>query len=146
MATRKQRRRRQKDRRHEYEYVYIDEEGNEIEVEESTPSRKDSERKSAASKNGRPATGGARGRPRAGARPVQPPTWRYMRKQALIFVVILFAAFSIFNNGPIWASALLALIYTALMMPLMWMMQRMLYRSYLKRTGQLPPPRERKRK
>jgi hypothetical protein len=35
---------------------------------------------------------------------------------------------------------MLAVIYTAIMLPLMWMTQRMVYRSYLKRTGQLPPP------
>ena len=135
MATKKQRRRRQKGLRHEYEYVYIDEEGNEVEVEQPPPSPKEKQRRTAVSKNGR--------RP-AGARAVQPPTWRFMRKQAIIFFIILFAAFSILSKGvAIWTSALIALGYTALMMPLMWMMQRTMYRSYLKRTGQLPPPRER---
>ena len=135
MATKKQRRRRQKGLRHEYEYVYIDEEGNEVEVEQPPPSRKEKATRTAASSNGR--------RP-AGARPVQPPTWRFMRKQALIFYAILFVAFSILSKGvAIWMSALIAAGYTLLMMPLMWMMQRTMYRSYLKRTGQLPPPRER---
>ncbi len=139
MATKKQRRRRQKDRRHEYEYVYIDEEGNEVEVEQPPAARKERERKPAASSTAR--------RPAPGMRPVQPPTWRFMRKQTLIFYTILFVAFTILSKGaPIWTSALVAAGYTVLMLPLMWMMQRMMYRSFLKRSGQLPPPRERRPK
>ncbi|MGD0273543.1 MAG: hypothetical protein ABSB96_07435 [Gaiellaceae bacterium] len=134
MATKKQRRRREKDRRHEYEYVYIDEEGNEVEVEQPPPSPKEKQRRAAVSSNSR--------RPAAGVRPVQPPSWRFMRKQVLIFYFILLAAFSILYRGPIWKSAGIAALYTALMLPLMWMMQRMMYRSYLRRTGQLPPPSE----
>jgi hypothetical protein len=131
MATKKQRRRRDKGLRHEYEYVYIDEEGNEVEVEQPPPSRKEKEHRTVVASNGR--------RP-AGVRPVQPPNWRFMRKQALIFYFILFAAFSILSKGvSIYTSALIALGYTALMLPLMWMMQRTMYRSYLRRTGQLPP-------
>jgi len=136
MATKKQRRRRDKGLRHEYEYVYIDEEGKEVEVEQPPPSAKEKQRRAAVSKNGR--------RPAAGVRPVQAPNWRFMRKQALIFYFILFAAFSILSKGvTIWVSALIALGYTALMLPLMWMMQRTMYRSYLRRTGQLPPRQKR---
>jgi Flp pilus assembly protein TadB len=139
MATKKQRRRREKERRHEYEYVYIDEEGNEIEVEQPKSPRKERDRKAVASRNGRPARGAVR--------PVQPPNWRFLRKQGLVFFVILLAAFVILYHGmPIWASALVAAAYTLIMLPMMWMTQRMLYRSYLKRTGQLPPPRGRRSK
>jgi len=131
VATKKQRRRRSKGLRHEYEYVYIDEEGNEVEVEQPPPSPKEKQRRTAVASNGR--------KPAPGVRPVQPPNWRFMRKQAIIFYVILFAAFSILSKGvAIWVSALIALGYTALMLPLMWMMQRTMYRSYLRRTGQLP--------
>ena len=138
VATKKQRRRRSKGLRHEYEYVYIDEEGNEVEVEQPPPSSKEKDRRPAASTNGRrPAS--------AGVRPVQPPNWRFMRKQMIIFFVILFAAFSIFSRKsvPIWWSGVLAAGYTAIMLPMMWMMQRTMYRSYLRRTGQLPPPSKR---
>ena len=135
MASKKQRRRREKELRHEYEYVYIDEAGKEVEVEQPPSSRKEKERRPAASSNGR--------RP-ASARPVPPPSWRFMRKQAIIFFVILFAAFSILSRGvTIWKSAGIAVIYTILMLPLMWMMQRTMYRSYLRRTGQLPPRQKR---
>ena len=133
MATKKQRRRREKELRHDYEYVYIDEEGKEVEVEQPPPSRKEKQRQAAVSSNGR--------RP-AQVRPVQPPNWRYLRKQALIFFVIILVAFTILNRS-VPTAALLAVVYTLIMLPLMWMTQRMVYRSYLRRTGQLPPPRDR---
>ena len=136
MASKKQRRRREKELRHEYEYVYIDEEGKEVEVEPSPSSRKEKERRPAASSNGRRS---------AQQRPVQPPSWAYLRKQAVIFFFIIFVAFAVLNRS-IPTAALMAVVYTAIMLPLMWMTQRMIYRSYLRRTGQLPPPRERKSK
>jgi len=135
MPSKKQRRRREKELRHEYEYVYIDEEGKEVEVEQPPSSRKEKERRPAASSNGR--------RP-AQVRPVQPPSWRYLRKQAVIFFAIILVAFSVLNRSrPIYYALLMAVVYTAMMIPLMWMTQRMIYRSYLKRTGQLPPPGKR---
>jgi hypothetical protein len=75
-------------------------------------------------------------------RPVQPPNWKYLRKQAIIFFVIIFVAFSILNRS-LPVAALMSVVYTAIMIPLMWMTQRMIYRSYLRRTGQLPPPSKR---
>ena len=135
MATKKQRRRREKEHRHEYEYVYIDEEGKEVEVEQPPSSQREKARRPAASANGR--------RP-AQIKPVQPPSWRYLRKQALIFFFIILVAFTVLNKGkPIYFALGMAVIYTAIMIPLMWMTQRMIYRSYLRRTGQLPPPRKR---
>ena len=135
MASKKQRRRREKELRHEYEYVYIDEEGNEVQVEKPAASRKEKERRPAVSSNGR--------RP-AQVRPVQPPNWRYLRKQAIIFFFIIFVAFAVLNKGkPIYYALGMAVVYTAIMLPMMWMTQRMIYRSYLRRSGQLPPPRKR---
>ena len=90
MPSKKQRRRRAKELRHDYEYVYIDEEGKEVEVEQPPSPRRDKERRPAASTNGR--------RP-AQMRPVQPPSWKYLRKQAIIFFVIIFVAFSILNRS-----------------------------------------------
>lgn len=135
MASKKQKRRREKELRHEYEYVYIDEEGNEVEVEQPPSSRKEKERRPAVSSNGR--------RP-VHVRPVQPPSWAYLRKQAIIFFFIILVAFSILDRSrPIYWALGMAVVYTAIMVPLMWMTQRMIYRSYLRRTGQLPPPRGR---
>jgi hypothetical protein len=135
MPTRKQRRRREKELRHEYEYVYIDEEGKEVEVEQPPAPHKEKQRQAAVRSNGRRSTQ---------VRPVQPPNWRYLRKQGLLFFVIIFVAFSILNKSrPIYVNVAIAALYTAIMLPLMWMTQRMVYRSYLRRTGQLPPPRDR---
>lgn len=139
MASKKQRRRREKEFRHEYEYVYIDEEGNEVAVEQPPSSRKGKESRPAASPNGR--------RPASQVRQVQPPTLRYLRKQAIIFFAVIFVAFTILGRAQaIYVTLVMSLAYTALMVPLMWMTQRMIYRSYLRRTGQLPPPGERKSK
>jgi Flp pilus assembly protein TadB len=133
MATKKQRRRREKELRHDYEYVYIDEEGKEVEVEQPPPSRKEKARQAAVSSNGR--------RP-GKVRTVQPPDWHFLRKQALIFFFIILVAFTVLRRS-ILVAALYAVVYTLIMLPLMWMTQRMVYRSYLKRTGQLPPSRDR---
>jgi Flp pilus assembly protein TadB len=135
MPSKKQRRRREKELRHEYEYVYIDEEGKEVEVEPAQSPRASKERRPAASSNGR--------RP-AQVRPVQPPNWKYLRKQAVIFFFIILVAFTVLNRSkPIYYALGMAVVYTAIMLPLMWMTQRMIYRSYLRRTGQLPPPSKR---
>jgi hypothetical protein len=144
MATKKQRRRREKERRHEYEYVYIDEEGNEVPVEQPPPSPREKEARATASRNGRATAGRGSARP---VRPVQPPTWRYLRKQAVIFFVIMFLILTLLGRSSrIWQAGLLALVYTLIMIPLLWFTQRMVYRSYLRRTGQLPPPPPRRPK
>jgi hypothetical protein len=36
---------------------------------------------------------------------------------------------------------LLAILYTGFFIPFMYLMDRAMYRTYLKRTGQAPPPR-----
>ena len=133
MASKKQRRRREKELRHEYEYVYIDEEGKEVEVEKPPSARKEKERRPAASANGR--------RP-GQIKPVQPPTFAYLRRQAVIFFFIIFVAFIVLSRN-VPSALLMSAVYTAVMLPLMWLTQRMIYRSYLRRSGQLPPPRKR---
>jgi hypothetical protein len=137
MASRKQRRRRQKERRHDYEFVYVDEEGREIEVdpaelEQAAPHRngkRDSKREPRKDRNERP------------MRAVQPPSWGRVGRRALIFFPLIFVAFSVLNSKQAFASRLVfALIYTAFFAPFMYLMDRTMYRSYLKRSGQAPPP------
>jgi hypothetical protein len=142
MATKKQRRRREKERRHEYEYVYIDEEGNEVPVEQPPPSPREKAARASSSRNG-PAS--ARRGSARGIKPVQPPSWSYLRKQAAIFFVIMFAVVLVFSKSFPNATAMAA-IYTVIMIPLLWFTQRAVYRSYLKRTGQSPPPPKRRSK
>jgi Flp pilus assembly protein TadB len=142
MPTRKQRRRRQKDRRHEYEFVYVDEQGEEVEVDpedgESPAQRRNGRRESRPqakkSSNARP------------VREVQPPSWNKTGKRALIFAPLIFLAFSFINSGQsIGTRLLVTVVYTAFFVPFMYLMDRAMYRSYLKRTGQLPQRQPRKR-
>ena len=131
MATKKQVRRRQKLRRHEYEEVYVDAEGNVVEPPEDeepepTPARNG---KRAASKRPAGRTG----------RTVQPPSWRRVGKRALLFGPLLFLAFSILPGSDdisVLQRVVLTLQYMVLLIPFMYLMDRLTYRMWLKRTGQ----------
>jgi hypothetical protein len=138
MPSRKQRRRRQKERRHEYEFVYVDEEGREVEVDptdlEGTASRRNGKREPkrepAKDKGSRP------------VRVVQPPSWNRVARRALIFFPLIFIAFSLLNSNQALATRLLVTaLYTVFFIPFMYLMDRAMYRAYLKRTGQAVPRR-----
>ena len=138
MPTRKQRRRRQKELRHEYEYVYVDEEGRELEVDPDEADDR-SPRRNGKRDTKRPAQKSRQGRP---VRPVAPPSWRRVGKRALLFGPLIFVAFSAINSGqPIVGRLAVSAIYTAFFVPLMYLMDRAMYRSYLRRTGQQLPQR-----
>ena len=139
MPTKKQRRRRQKGRRHDYEFVYVDEEGHEVEVdqeevEQARPPRngkRETKRQPQKGRDGRP------------VREVAPPSWNKVGKRALIFFPLIFLAFSFVNsNQPVGTRLLVTLVYTAFFLPFMYLMDRAMYRSYLKRTGQSAPSRQ----
>src|SRR5215210_1545898 len=140
MPTRKQRRKRQKDLRHEYEYVYVDEAGNEVEdAPDESPA--DSRRRNG-KREAKPSPGKGRQSARP-ARPVPPPSWRRVGKRALFFGPLIFLAFSALNSGqPVLGRLAVAAVYTAFFLPFMYLMDRALYRAYLRRTGQEPPPRQ----
>jgi hypothetical protein len=142
MASRKQRRRRQKERRHEYEYVYVDEEGREVEVDpaelEESASRRNGKRE--------PRHEPRKGRGERPMRAVQPPSWSRVGKRALIFFPLIFVAFSFLNsNQALVGRLLVALLYTLFFIPFMYLMDRTMYRAYLKRSGQAPPQRSPRR-
>jgi hypothetical protein len=142
MPTRKQRRRRQKERRHEYEYVYVDETGEEVEVDEDDVSGGGS-RRNGKRDTKQPAKKAQQRRP---VRPVSPPSWSRVAKRSLIFGPLIFIAFSLINSGqPIIQRLAVAAIYTAFFVPLMYLMDRTMYRTYLRRTGQAPQRTPRKR-
>jgi hypothetical protein len=138
MPTRKQRRRAQKERRHEYETVWVDAEGNELEeppeelatTTATTPERRD----------------GAKPKPKAnaaqqrGGRPIKvppPPSWRRAAKRAAILGAVIFAFIYLAgtrkgSHSP--ASAiLLALIYTALFIPLQYTIDRFAHNRWQRR-------------
>src|SRR5215475_567247 len=126
MPTRKQRKRRQKELRHEYEYVYVDAE----DLEQKGSRRNGSsdakpKPKPAARKNGKPS------RP---IREVQPPSWRRVARRALIFGPLIFIAFTVLNKSqPVLGRLAVAAVYTGFFIPFMYLMDRALYRSYLRR-------------
>ncbi len=131
MATKKQRRRQLKERRHEYEYVYVDDEGQEVEVEEPKPSASPAKAKD------------ARGRGRPGREP-KPPSWERQFKRAPFFGVLLFLVTSFGHHPALGTRIEFAVLYTALFIPLMYLFERSLYRTFLRRTGKLPPPGSRR--
>ncbi|MEP6910799.1 MAG: hypothetical protein ABI896_10275 [Actinomycetota bacterium] len=133
MPSRKQRRRREKDRRHEYEYVYVDEEGQEVEVAEAAAeSKKNGNKRSAGDK--RPAQ---RAR---GGRKVEPASWNRVGRRALIFAPLMFITIRLLEkNEALSASVLRTVFLLALFLPFSYVMDSMLYRAHLKRTGASPP-------
>jgi len=142
MPTRKQRRRRQKDRRHDYEFVYVDEEGQEVEADEvERPGRRENGKLQSKQQPQKRRAGSS-----AAVREVKPPSWSKVGKRSLIFFPLIFLAFSFINSGqPIGTRLAVTVVYTAFFVPFMYVMDRTMYRTYLKRTGQLPPRQRRKR-
>jgi hypothetical protein len=136
MPSRKQRRRRAKERRHEYEVVYVDDDGNEVEPPSEADAKRDRGAKVArASKNGKG------GRP---VREAKEPSWQRSGKRALLFFPLFFIVFSFVNKGASIESRLIASLgYSALFVPLTYMMDRTAYRSYLRRSGRDPQPKKR---
>jgi len=123
VPSRKQRRRRAKERRHEYEYVYVDEEGREVEVE---PGEVEEPRKA-----------DRRAAPRArGGRPIEPASWRRVGKRGLLFAPIMFLTISLLGRGEsvivhIRTTVFLLVVF----LPFSYVMDSLLYRAYLRRTG-----------
>lgn len=139
MPTKKQRRRRQKGRRHDYEFVYVDDEGREVDVEPDELEQARSPRNGKRDAKRQPQKG-RDGRP---AREVAPPSWTKVGKRALIFFPLIFLAFSFVNSQqPVGARLLVTVVYTAFFLPFMYLMDRAMYRAYLKRTGQPVPQRQ----
>ena len=142
MPSRKQRRRRQKERRHEYEFVYVDEEGREVEVDPADLGETAPRRNGKRAPRREPRKSGD-GRP---LREVQPPSWNRVGKRALIFFPLIFVAFSVLNSNQAFLGRLaIAALYTAFFIPFMYLMDRTMYRAYLKRSGQAPPQRSKQR-
>jgi hypothetical protein len=136
MASRKQRRRRAKERRHDYEYVYVDDSGEEV---EPPPEEK------AASRTKSHANGG-KGTHAKAARPVRqakPPSWNRSLRRSLLFLPLFFIVFSFVNkNTAIEWRFLSSVAYSALFIPLTYLMDRTAYRTYLRRSGRESAPNQ----
>jgi hypothetical protein len=135
MPTRKQRRRRQKELRHEYEFVYVDGEGQEVQVDEAELEAATPRRNGKPDAKRPPAKKGRTGKP---IREVPPPSWNRVLKRVLFIAPLLFLAFSALNHDQTLANRLvITLVYTGFFAPFMYLMDRALYRSYLRRSGQV---------
>jgi hypothetical protein len=128
MPSRKQRRRRLKDRRHDYEYVYVDHEGHELDVEDvPQPSRNGASEKAPKKP---PARGGRSGRV------VDPPSWQKAARRGALFAPFMFGILYFLNNDlPLYGIVLNTLILLAFFVPFGYLMDRVMYRTYIRRTG-----------
>jgi hypothetical protein len=135
VPSRKQRRRREKERRHEWEYVLVDDEGREVEApEEDEPPTPARERKATAS--GRAAT--------RGGRRIEPPSWRRVGKRALFFGPLMFIMVNLIGRDWTTAQRVQQTAFLLLLfLPFSYLMDSLMYRAYLKRTGGAPPSRRR---
>ncbi len=128
MPTRKQRRRREKTFRHEYGFVIYDEDGNEIEVD---PSEIRAEKQKPDKPKAKSSTGGRRpGR-------VPPlPSWRRSLRRGGIWGGVMFVVVVVFfTSTPLAGRIAIGLLYAAAFVPLTYWIDRVAYRSYLKRSG-----------
>jgi hypothetical protein len=138
MPTRKQRRRRQKELRHEYEYVYVDGEGREVEVDPADVGAASPGRNGKREAKSTP----AKGRSGKAIREVPAPSWNRVLKRVLFIAPLLFLAFSALNHDQSLVNRLaITAVYTGFFAPFMYLMDRALYRSYLRRSGQETPGR-----
>jgi hypothetical protein len=128
VASKKQRRRREKGRRHEYEYVWVDDEGKEVDVDP------DELRSAKEAKNGKPPRD-KRGRP---VRKIDPPSWNRVGKRALIFAPFMFVVVWILRpeGAPAASVVVQTLVLLGFFLPFSYLMDSLMYRSYLRRTGQ----------
>jgi hypothetical protein len=136
MPSRKQRRRRAKERRHEYEYVYVDDEGHEV---EPPPEGTDERRRGRNGKGARNGDKGRRAKSGRAIREVKPPSWSRSLRRAALFLPLFFVVFSLVNkNMAIETRLLSSIAYSALFIPLTYLMDRTAYRTYLRRSGHQP--------
>jgi hypothetical protein len=126
VPTRKQRRRRDKTFRHEYDLVVYDEEGNEVPVDTAelrAAKGKDKDKK--------PAPRGGGGGGGKTIREAPPPSWNRALRRGGIMGGILAVIMVAFLNGP----PALAVVYGAALIPFTYWVDRIAYRSYLRRSG-----------
>jgi hypothetical protein len=155
MPSRKQRRRREKERRHEYEYVYVDDEGHEVDASE-VEHEEEEERPAKRSRNGAAATkatpktsptkkGSTKAKAASNVRPVPPPSWRRVAKRGLIFAPFMLLAITLLGRGLSWPARILETVWLlVLFVPFSYLIDRMMYRRYLRQIGEEPPARQRR--
>ena len=120
MATKKQRRRRAKEQRHDY--VWVDDEGNEVEPDGTTPTT--SERTQRATRL---------------ERDPQAPSWQRTFRRGAIFAPIMFGTvFLLSPELPLVTKVTQTLLIVAIFVPFSYFIDRFFYRSALRRRAGRP--------
>jgi hypothetical protein len=130
MPSKKQRRRRDKAQRHEWEYVAVDEDGNESPVEPAKPKKAVATEKPKSKSDQR--TNRA-ARPR---REVKPPSWSRSLKRGALFVPFLYIFLTAFEHVETLPAIGVALLYSAVFIPMFFFVDRMAYRAYRRKLGE----------
>ncbi len=121
MASKKQRRRREKEQRHDY--VWIDDEGNEL------------DRESARDESSSPA------RSTRGKREPQAPSWIRTFKRAAIFAPIMFGTVLLLSPKLATETKITqTLLIVGIFVPFSYFVDRLMYRSYLRRQERARQP------
>jgi hypothetical protein len=132
VPSRKQRRRRQKQRRHEYEYVYVDEHGQEIDVDAAEVDEPPAPAQKPKSEP-KPKRQSA---PSRGVREVPPPSWRRVGKRGLIFAPFMFFTLLLLDQDqPYDLLAINTAVLLAFFLPFSYVLDTVMYRVYVKRSG-----------
>ena len=128
MPTKKQKRRELKSKRHQYEFVYVDSEGNEL--DEPPPELVEREQERKERSVAKTTTAKQQPAKRGGRREPLPPSWSRAAKRSLllgVFFVILLALTAKGHRVAVAAEGIvLALVY----MPMMYAMDRWMYRRH----------------
>ena len=115
MATKKQKRRRAKEQRHDY--VWIDDEGNEVEPDE-TSSQKGTKRESTSRLQREP----------------QAPSWNRTLKRGAIFAPIMFGTVYLLSPElPATTKITQTLLIVAIFVPFSYFIDRLFYRQAMRR-------------
>jgi hypothetical protein len=147
MPTRKQRRRDLKSKRHQYEFVYVDAEGKEL--DEAPPELlEEEEQRKKERTNGAKAAASAKGKKqparRGGRREPQPPSWNRAIKRSLILAAFFFVVISFGARGNLAVAVVQALPIALLYIPLMYYMDRWIYRRHQAKLAAGPTPTKKK--
>jgi len=147
MPSKKQRRRRAKELRHDYEYVYVDEEGQEVdagEVELDSPAPRAEKNAAATKTTPKPRQ---KARPQSSVRTVPPPSWQRVLKRTAIFAPFMFLGILLLSRGKLTTLGVLVqtLWLVLLFVPFSYMIDRMMYRRYVRQTDEPAPARRQRR-
>jgi hypothetical protein len=129
----------------------VDDEGHELdpdEVEEELPAKPKTPARATAARSEPKAAarkGAAKPAARGNVRPVPPPSWRRVAKRGAIFAPFMLLAITLLGRGLTWPARILETVWLlVLFVPFSYLIDRMMYRRYLRQIGQEPPARQRR--